>query len=281
MLDDDLGTALVQRGWVVVDLPDPSCVQETRDWLLRTLRALGLPELDQLERYHELVDDDERHVALLYELSTRYWAAGLGPRIVARNQALLRALVGLDLNVQAYPYLRAARPGRPGDTTGMHRDTYYGASSYELSVFVPFTRLTPASALRVVSGSHREPDSAYPYTQETSADVELGSHKHQLGFPYAPRVLDPALDALAEPVPLEVGQALIFGLALVHGQCGNASTATRFSTDVRVANALAPVAWSRGVRPDYYRPLSAAPASEQARAYLAANAAAQDDEPAR
>jgi hypothetical protein len=279
MLDDDLGAALVQRGWVVVDLPDPSGVLETRDWLLRTLRAIGLPDLDRLERYHEPVVDDERHFALLYDLSSRFWAEGLGPRIVARNEALVRRLLGLDVHVQSHPYLRVARPQRPGDTTGLHRDTYYGASPYELSIFVPFTRLTPESALRVVTGSHREPDAAYPYVQEKSPDVEIGSRKHQLGFPYAPRVLDAALDERAEAVPLEVGQALIFGLALVHGQRVNAGTATRFSTDVRVANAFAPVAWSRGVRADYYRPLSSGPVSENARAYLDANTPAASDAP--
>jgi hypothetical protein len=273
MLDDDVVSSFVERGWSVVDLPEPGCVLETRDWLLQTLRSIGVPDLDRLERYHESVVDDRRHFALLYQLSLRFWAEGLGPRIIVRNLSLLQRLVGFDLNVQTHPYLRAARPGRPGDTTGLHRDTYYGASPYEVSVFVPFMRLTVDSALRVVTGSHREPDAAYPFTQTTSPDVEIGSEKHQLGFPYAPRVLDPALDDRAEAVPLELGQALVFGLALVHGQCGNAGSATRFSTDIRVANALAPVAWSRGVRSDYYRPLSSAPASQHARAYLAANAA--------
>ena len=58
-------------------------------------------------------------------------------------------------------------------------------------------------------------------------------------------------------MPLEVGQALIFGLSLVHGGGINNGARTRFSTDIRVVNSLAPVTWSRGVHEDYFVPLCA------------------------
>lgn len=280
MLGGDRHHWLIERGWTVVDLDDRAVVIETRDWMVATLRAIGLRELDRLERYHEHVPpDDARHFDLLHALATRYWQTGLGKRIAERNEALLNSLIGPDLHVQKYPYLRVARPGVPGDTTGLHRDVYYGASPYEISLFIPLTDLSADSALRVVTGSHREPDSAYPFTQETSPDVTPGSPKHELGFPYAPRKLDPDLERRAEPVPLALGQALVFGLALVHGQTVNQSRLTRFSTDFRAVSSLAPVRFERGVRADYYEPFSSSPVSEQARAYLSANRRGSGDEP--
>ena len=48
----------------------------------------------------------------------------------------------------------------------------------------------------------------------------------------------------------------------------NAGAATRFSTDIRVVNSLAPVAFGRGVRADYYEPLCESPVTEQARRHV-------------
>jgi ectoine hydroxylase-related dioxygenase (phytanoyl-CoA dioxygenase family) len=77
---------------------------------------------------------------------------------------------------------------------------------------------------------------------------------------------------IAEPVPLKVGQVLVFPLQLVHGGGTNSSSRTRFSTDIRLANSLAPVEWSRGVRKEYFVPLCASAITRSAQAFLAANA---------
>ncbi len=60
-------------------------------------------------------------------------------------------------------------------------------------------------------------------------------------------------------------------LGLVHGQTVNAGTTTRFTTDVRVVNSLAPATFARGVRADYYEPLCSSPVTEQARRQLDAD----------
>jgi hypothetical protein len=262
---------LLERGWIVTDLPDPSIVRSVRDRLLERLRALLEIDLACLEDYHTVVGDDVRHIDVLYDLAHTFWHEDHGIEIVQRNLPLVQPLVGVDLHVQSYPYLRITRPFRPRDCVGLHRDTHYGASAYELALLIPLTDITPASGLRVLSGSHVEPESAYPFRQQPNAGFEVGSKRHQLGFPYAPRTLDPALDARAEPVAVAVGQALVFSLSLVHGAVENESGRTRVSTDVRVANSFAPVAWGRGVRADYYRPLCSGPVAQLARQYLDRN----------
>jgi hypothetical protein len=258
----------VRRGWVVVDLHEPAVVTEIAGRLLAWLRAGPMPELVQLDDYHEHVTDDATHEQVHYELANRYWDARLGHRIVESELDFLRGFVGLDLHVQRYPYLRMARPGHAGDVTGLHRDLLYGASPYEVSILVPFTELDADGALRVVSGSHTEPASSFPATRVESGTVSPGSPKHRLGFPYAPQVLAPEVAERAEPVPLRVGQALMMSLGLVHGQTVNDSPRTRITTDVRVVNSLAPIEFSRGVRDDYYEPLCASPVTEQARRQL-------------
>lgn len=267
-----LEATLGERGWIAVDLPDPRSVEHARDQLLAYLRAKALPGLASLEDYHTRIDD-WRHTEVLHELATFYWEAELGRAVMLANLDLFRRLVGPDLHVQRCPYLRAVRPGTPGDAAPLHRDTYYGASPYEVSVLVPFTEMTAESAVRVVSGSHVAADAEYPYSQHVSPDVTIRSPKHQLGFPYAPRLLDPELVGRTETVPLRVGQALVFGLSLVHGHGRSLGRRTRFSSDIRVVNSLAPVSWSRGVRDDYYVPLCSSAVSRSARRYLAANEA--------
>ncbi|HEY4908223.1 MAG TPA: phytanoyl-CoA dioxygenase family protein, partial [Methylomirabilota bacterium] len=266
-----LEATLAARGWVVVDLPDSSPVLHARERLLARLRDTALPGLRCLDDYHWLVDDDERHIEILHGLMLFFWEAELGRAVIASNLELFRHLVGLDLHIQRCPYLRAVRPGKPRDAAPLHRDTYYGASAHEVSVLVPLTDMGAEGVLRVISGSHVSPDSAYPYVQQVSPEVAIRSPKHQLGFPYAPRLLDPLLVERAEPVPLAMGQALVFGLSLVHGHGVNAGSRTRFSTDIRVVNSLVPVPRDRGVHDDYYVPLCSSAVSLSAQRYLAAN----------
>lgn len=279
MTPEAMEATLAEQGWLALPLPDPSGIFAVRDFLLGELRKV-LPTLARLDDYHELVTEDDRHVAIMFDLSRQYWASGLSREIIARNLAMFRQLIGPDLVIQPTPYLRSVRPSLNADAAPLHRDTYYGASPYEVSVVVPFTEMEANQALRVISGSHLAPDSAYPYTQTVSADVEIRSPKHQLGYPYAPRLLDPALMATATPVPLHVGEVLIFPLQLVHGGGVNTGTRTRFSSDIRLANLLAPVTWSRGVREDYFVPLCESPVTKSARAFLAANAPPPTDAPA-
>jgi hypothetical protein len=257
----------LERGWVVVDLAGGSVVHEAREGLLAHLRASALPGLTRLEDYHRVVDEAE-HLDVWFAAASWCWDAGVGRRIVEAELPFLRGFVGLDLHVQRYPYLRLARPGRPEDVTGIHRDTLYGASPYEVSLMVPLVDVDTESALRVVTGSHTAPADRYPATRVDSEVVTPGSARHLLGFPYAPQVLDPEVATRAEPVPLRVGQALVMALGLVHGQVVNAGSHTRVSLDVRVVNSLAPVEFARGVRSDYYEPLCASPVTAQARRHL-------------
>jgi hypothetical protein len=257
------------RGWTVAELPDGAVVLEVRDRLLGFLHANGVPGLTGLDQYHHLVDDGQ-HLDILDRLAAFYWQQRFGLEIVTRNLDPIRQLVGLDLHVQTFPYLRVVRPSRPADVVGLHRDTNYGASPYEVSIVVPFTNLDASGALRVVSRSHVAPRDAYPATRRPDLGVAQGSREHRLGFPYAPQVLSPSVRDRAEPVPLRVGQALFMSLSLVHGQEVNEAATTRVSTDIRVVNSLAPVSWSRGVRRDYYSPLCSSAVTEQANRYLAA-----------
>jgi len=254
MTSETIELAIEQRGWAVMELPDTNPVFAVRACLLEWLRH-RYPDLKSLEQYDGLGLSDANHIELVYALSRWYWEADLARTIISANLELFRSLIGPDLHIQRYPYVRVVRPGHLCDTSPMHRDTYYGASPYEVSVVIPFTEMDSSTALQVISGSHAAADSEYPYTQTVRDDVAIGSPKHQLGFPYAPRLLDPALKDRAEAVPLRVGHALVFPLSLVHGNTTANGTGTRFSTDIRLVNSWAPVIWSRGVHKDYFVPL--------------------------
>ena len=264
---------LDERGWAVIDLPDPAPVYETRDALVKHLREEGLADLKSLDDYHLHVTGDDEHIDTWHALSEWFWDQDLSRQIIEANVAVFRALVGPDMHIQRYPYLRAVRPDRHGEAAPIHRDTYYGSSPYELVVLVPFSDVPAEAAMRVITGSHVAPDADYPYTQHENPDVPMRSKKHRLGFSYAPRLLAPELIERAEPVPIRLGQALLFVLSLVHGGGVNHGTITRFSADIRLVNSLAPVTHSRGVHDDYYVPLSRSVLARTVERYDAANEA--------
>ena len=248
---------LSRQGWTVIDLPDAQPVHAAKSYLLETLRGLdGFGEMERLGDYHRYIRSREQHFDVSFQVAQSYWQSQLGRKIVEKNLEVFRWLLGPDLLVQKEPYLRVVRPGQTRDATPLHRDTYYGASPFEVSVLVPFTEMTAGCGIRAIRGSHWAADSVYPFTQHDDPEVVLRSPKHQLGYPYAPRRLEAALEQQTESIPASVGQVVLLSLALVHGGGTNSGAETRFSTDIRVVNSWAPVVVDRGVRKEYFVPLS-------------------------
>lgn len=207
--------------------------------------------------------DDERLHALA---ASRI--ASLPRFLIEANLPYFRSLLGADIHIQQKPFLRISRPGQPGDNIGLHRDTWYGDTPHEISVWIPLTDTDEGNALRVAPGSHLWSEAAHP-VERFSGIVAKGSTKHDLGFIYGDpkRLANPALTI---PLPARVGQMIVFSLALLHGQEVNTSTRTRFSMDVRLTNSLAPVKFSRSRNEHYYEELCVSPVTQAARLYYAA-----------
>ena len=267
---DKLKRFFLENGWFVVDFPNPTPIFETRAFLQEELTRL-LGKKIPLEEYHLHVQDDAFHTELQIQITKSFRERSGGPSILEAQRAFFTELLGPDLYVQANPYLRITRPLKAGDNIGYHRDTFYGGSPYELSVLVPFVDLPPECSLSVLSGSHVHCEDYYPTTQVENPDtaVRKGTAKHQLGFLYAPKVMHPSIEQQMEPIALKVGQALVFSLSTVHGSRLNTGAISRWSSDMRVMNALAPVDLS--ARPDYYKPLSYSVVTESAKKYVLAN----------
>lgn len=267
---DQLKKHFLEKGWLVLDLPQPQAVFETREFLQNELSDHFRKSV-LLEEYHHYIKDDQEHTELQLKMTKAFREGGFGPAILAAQYSFFKEFIGPDLSIQANPYLRITRPQYPQDNIGYHRDTFYGGSPYELSVFVPFVELPPACSLKVLSGSHIHPETIYPTTQVENPDVNVrkGTPKHQLGFLYAPKLMEASTGDQMEAIPLKIGQALIFCLSTVHGSTINSGPVSRWSSDMRIMNALAPVDLS--ARPDYYKPLSHSVVTEVAETYFYAN----------
>lgn len=260
----------IEHGWAIADFTDPGPIVQAREALQAELNSL-LGKSCPLEEYHLEAQSDQRHTELQIHLTQFFRKRRFGPKIIRAQLEFFQKIMGQDLLAQANPYLRMNRPGKPQDNIGYHRDTFYGGSPYEISVLIPFVHLQKESSLSVMSGSHILPESLFPTVkiQNPDTDVTKGSAKHQLGFLYAPKLMDPAIESKMKQIPLRIGQALIFSLSTVHGSVINSGQFTRWSIDTRVLNALAPVDLS--ARPDYYEPLSTSPITQCAQKYFEAN----------
>src|SRR3990167_1961841 len=256
-----------QNGWVMIDLIDSNPVWEARKQLEAYLRQISNRKIS-LEAYHEIAEDDVFHTQMQIQMTAFFRKEKFARKIIEKQVAFFNQLVGLDLLVQTNPYLRMTRPGKKQDNVGYHRDTFYGGSPYEISVILPFVDCDSKMTLKVMSGSHILSEKLFPVVQEQS-NIAKGSEKHKLGFLYAPKLMDPKIEEKMQPVPLKVGQILMFSLSTVHGCVENKGQRTRWSTDVRVVNALAPVSFKD--RPDYYEPLSSSRVTEAAKRYLSEN----------
>lgn len=232
---------ILEKGWVLLDLPDRSPVDDAVAVLRGELRRLtGDPSID-LESYHEHVGDDPRHVDLHLAM-TAFWQAGrYAQTIMAENLSLLAALLGPDIWIHKNPFLRMVRPGKVQDNNGYHRDTVYGGTAYEVSVFIPLIDLPAETAPRVLTGSHLLAESAFPFSMSPDASIPRGSPRHAAGFNYAKKVFDPWFEKDLEAVTMKAGQVMVIALSLMHGQYVNEGAISRWTSDFCAVSAVAPI----------------------------------------
>lgn len=239
-------------GYEIIEI-DPAPVIEAR-WLL-----MGM--FGELEHYRG--GNLQAHSLAAKVLSY------LPRKVILSNLRYFHTLIGRDLHIQRQPFLRISRPDVVEDNIGMHRDTWYGDTPHEISVWIPLTDTDDDNALRVAPGSHLWSEAAHP-VERFDGSVEKGSVKHSLGFIHGnPKRL--ATPAETIPLPVRVGQMIVFPLSLLHGVEVNRSNRTRFSMDVRLANSLAPIRWERSRDEGYYEQLCVSPATKVAKAYAEAN----------
>ncbi|MEG5053892.1 MULTISPECIES: hypothetical protein [unclassified Microcoleus] len=262
---DELKRHFYEHGWMVVKLPNPEPIHAARTALLAELQRLTGNEKITLEEYHQFIEDDSTHTDLQFQLTQLFWNQQWSTKIISAQLDFFQAFLGQDISIQSKPHLRITRPRKPQDNIGYHRDTYYGCSPFELSVLVPYVDLAAESSLSVLSGSHVRSESDFPITQIENPEILKGSVKHQLGFLYAPKIIDPSFTVNMKPVPLVLGEALIFSLATVHGSVENTGRISRWSSDIRVVNALAPL--NPSLKPGYYERLSSSVVTDVANLY--------------
>ena len=258
----------IQDGWVIVDIPQPAIIQEFRMLLERKVSELISTEC-RLENIHENVDD-EAFSRVHSELANYFWEAEFSLRASTFILPLLKEIIGLDIMVQYMPFLRLARPGRSEDNIGFHKDTQYGQTPYELAVHLPFVDIDENTALRVISGSHRVPESTFARKEVPPTGFAKNSPQHMLGKPYVPLNLILPSSIKTEPLAMRVGQVALFTPALFHGQEINKGSAMRVSTDLRFVNANAKIDIKTGKTRAGYERVSWAPIEKSAAIYYQA-----------
>lgn len=245
---------LFNKGFVVVNAENIRVINEVRNELSVELkRESGFSEIT-LENYHEFFSDDQHHYMLQKKMTDFFKASNFHHRIIKSNLNSFRFLLGPDLDLQKDPYLRMARPGKLRDNIGYHRDTFYGTAANELSVLVPFVDLSSENCLSIYPGSHVISDEAFEVVSEDSESVKKGSDLNKIGFLYSAKKIKNDIDSFMEPVPLKVGEILIFMLSVIHGCVVNNSHVTRWSSDMRVRNIFYPE--NENLKEGYYEKLN-------------------------
>lgn len=261
---------LEKEGYFVIDFFDLRALLAMRKGLLDQLRSLTGQNDLELENYHDWVkENDQRHMDITASLTN--WLRSEKPFIPVfqDNLKLFIEIFGPDIDIEREPYLRSVRPHKPQDNIGYHRDTNYGGSPYEISVFIPFMDLDESASLQLEPGSHIKSASEIPFNKTNSQDPThtKGSLKHRLGFPFQPQILDPSYSRKKiQAIPVRFGQAIAFCFAILHGTEVNASQKNRWSCDVRLKQAFI----KREGGEHRFQPLSRGPVTKAGDAYLEA-----------
>jgi ectoine hydroxylase-related dioxygenase (phytanoyl-CoA dioxygenase family) len=243
--------AIETEGYVVADLPDATPVRYVREALRQELRNILSNRTVELETYHELDLSDEDHLQVHARIAAFARKNQVSKLILLAQLPFFKQIFGPDVAMTCRDNVRIARPGKEIDVFGLHRDSDYGNTAYEVNLFIPFVRLDDKSGLSVVPRSHSlDQDADFRIKKVKHPTITEGSPRHQLGFMHTANVIDNLSEIMVrvgcdKPLtpPLAVGQTLAFAPHLIHGQDVNAGNVTRWSLDFEICNALAPINW--------------------------------------
>ena len=220
-----------------------------------------------LENYHQIPLTEQQHEEFQYAVFTRLNSEKKHRDFVADNINFFTALFGPDLDVQTNMYLRIARPGQELDNIGIHRDTDYGNSAYELSLSLPLVSQVEGCGLNVIPKSHLFTE--HNIEQFNREDVERGTPKNEMGFLYAPKKILGIEENQLQCISLPFGSGLGFSLGLIHGQKANQTQMTRWAIDFRVKNSFHPL--TKNLKQGYYTTLQTSVISQLGQAYYELN----------
>jgi len=220
-----------------------------------------------LANYHLLEVSNEQHEDFQYALFNQLNTDKYHRQFVLDNLAVFTALFGPDIDVQTNLYLRIARPSKETDNIGIHRDTDYGNSAYEVSLSLPLVSQVEGCGLNVIPQSHLF--TQHNVRQFNREDVERGAPKNKMGFLYAPKEILGITDEQLHCISLPYGDGLGFSLGLIHGQKANKTNMTRWSIDFRIKNSFHPL--TKNLKAGYYTPLKRSVVCEMGDEYYKLN----------
>tara|TARA_R110001583_G_scaffold131271_1_gene283001 strand:- start:14019 stop:14867 length:849 start_codon:yes stop_codon:yes gene_type:complete len=239
---------LVNDGYFIHEFTKLDALKKIRELCQEECFKYFPSAFSELANYHRIDNTSDQHDDFQYHLFSSLNKLKLHHQFVKDNLSFFTQLFGPDLDVQTQAYLRISRPNQKQDNIGLHRDTDYGNSAYEVSFSLPLIDQTEGAGLNVIASSHKYKE--YEIEQVVRQDVAKGDPKNRMGFLYAPKTPVNIDYKNLKCISLPFGAGLGFTLGLIHGQIQNTSDMTRWSIDFRVKNSFHPV--TKNLKDDYY-----------------------------
>lgn len=256
----------VDNGYDVFEINNKDGLNEIRFFIEEYLKNKISYDLT-LENYHEFVGSSDDHKKHQFDVFERVNERSFHKRLIEDNISQWVNILGPDIDIQSFCYVRSARPGKYEDNIGFHRDTFYGNSAYETSSLFVLTDNNENGVIKLAKGSHKWGE--VKYEKVVSESVRKGSNESKMGFLYEPKILDHSYSEGLIPIQSRIGECLLFNLGALHGLEVNNDDITRWSIDFRVKSAFSPV--SKNLRKDYYIPLRRGPLTTAAFEYYRNN----------
>jgi sporadic carbohydrate cluster 2OG-Fe(II) oxygenase len=239
---------LIKNGFIINKFENIRPLIKTRDLILNKLKKILKTRKVNFKNYHKFVND-KKHKKIQWELASYFWRNNLHLQCAKGIRNFLFENIGPDLLIQKKPFLRIARPNKISDNIGLHKDTLYGQSPYEMAIHIPFLNLNKKACLKFASRTHLINEKKLKF-KKIDSKILKGSKDHKLGKPYDPKIFDEKSYNIKSR-PIKFGQYVFFTPALIHGQSINYSNYSRFSIDLRVVSKFSPIKFNKGHNSNY------------------------------
>lgn len=257
----------VENGYFVHRFDAMNGIVELRNACIEACKLKFPKQFKSLAKYHEMDVEDKIHSEFQYELYNLINQKQYHRIFAQKNLAFFTSMLGPDIDIQTNMYLRISRPNKVQDNIGMHRDTDYGNSAFEVSFSLPLIDQEKGSGLNVVPASHLLKEHVVEKIQRE--DVQKGDDKNLMGFLYAPKIPVTLNEEDVKSISIKYGECLGFSLGLIHGQIKNNSSMTRWSVDFRMKNSFHPL--NINLKENYYSHLNSGALSQIATDYYSIN----------
>lgn len=239
---NELQKSYVNKGYYIFDIIDKTQINYLKNSILEySKKILNIKKFD-LNNAHKYISKSKLNKFRVQVINNINNNKDFEKTYYSIAEDILHQIVGNELAMQNEISLSIQLPNDDSSLLSMHADTWSGTSPFEAVVWIPLVDVYSTKSMYILQNSKLQKFNNYFSKNKISTISAFKKFKNDFNF-----------------LNLKFGQALIFNLAIPHGNIVNKTKETRWSMNCRFKSLFSPYNFKKFG--EVFKPINIKPAS--------------------